>query len=174
MNENNIQNSSHAKHQYRKCKDTECETYKTPYDCMSIMHYRDYFFKKAWDTGPTMTAKNPATCNLSGANTRLTHSDITLLKRMYCEQTGDNLVTSPNWGQGNYPDNLTKVYPLKVEVGSVIEIFFTDFMLEARGGRCYDWIRIVDGDESELLGMVSFEYIYRLFQVNFFFFPPYY
>ena len=44
------------------------------------MHYRDYFFKKAGATGPTMTPKNPATCNLGGYMTKLTNSDITLLR----------------------------------------------------------------------------------------------
>ena len=130
---------------------------------MSIMNYRDYFFKKAGATGPTMTAKNPATCDLSGYNKRLTNADITLLKRMYCNQTGNNIVTSPSWGQGNYPNNLNEDYPIKVEAGSVIEIFFTDFMLEAvagDGGFCYDWIRVVDGDGTELLKKVSFSNIF--------------
>ena len=90
--------------------------------------------------------------------TRLTNSDITLLKKMYCDQTGNNLVTSPSWGQGNYPDNLNKVYPIKVEAGSVIEILLTDFMLEAHESCSYDWVKIVDGDGTELLGKVTFFY----------------
>ena len=88
--------------------------------------------------------------------TRLTDSDVTLLKKMYCDQTGNNLVTSPSWGSGNYPDNQNKVYPIKVEAGSVIEILFTDFMLEAHGSCDYDWVRIVDGDGTELMGKVTF------------------
>ena len=158
MNDNNIQEDQ--RYNYKKCEGEECETYGTPYDCMSIMNYRDYFFKKAGATGPTMTAKNPATCNLSAANTRLTNSDITLLKRMYCDQTGNNIVTSPNWGQGNYPSNLNEDYPIKVEAGSVIEIFFTDFMLETHESCRYDWVRIVDGDGTELLKKVSFSNIF--------------
>ena len=109
-----------------------------------------------------MTAKNPATCDLRGFNKRLTSSDITLLKRMYCDQTGNNVVTSPNWDQGNYPDNMIKVYPIKVDAGSVIEILFTDFMLEAPGRRCLDYVRIVDSDRTELLGEVSFSKIFIL------------
>ena len=120
-----------------------------------------------------MTAKNPATCSLSGYMTRLTDSDITLLKKMYCDQTGNNLVTSPSWGQGNYPDNLNKVYPIKVEAGSVIEILFTDFMLEAPGydaESCFDWVKVVDGDGTELLGKVLFSK--RIIQSDFNLFSP--
>ena len=160
MNENNIEDSASARYQYSKCEGTECETHGSPYDCSSIMHYRDDAFKKAWARGPTMTAKNPATCNLSGYRTRLTDSDIGLLNKMYCDQNGNNLVTSPSWGQGNYPDNQNKVYPIKVEAGSVIEILFTDFMLEAHDSCSYDWVRIVDGDGTELLGKVTFLHIY--------------
>ena len=158
MNENNIEDSAGARYQYSKCEGSECETHGSPYDCSSIMHYRDYFFKKAGATGPTMTAKDPATCSLSGYMTKLTASDITLLKKMYCDQTGNNLVTSPNWEQGNYLDNQNKVYPIKVAAGSVIEILFTDFMLEAHDSCSYDWVRIVDGDGTELLGKVTFFY----------------
>ena len=80
MNENNILNDTFTIYQYSKCEGTECETHGSPYDCSSIMHYRDDSFKKAGATGPTMTAKNPATCNLSGYMTKLTAADITLLK----------------------------------------------------------------------------------------------
>ena len=159
MNENNIEDSAGARYQYSKCEGAECETHGSPYDCSSIMHYRDYFFKKAGATGPTMTAKDPATCSLSGYMTKLTDSDITLLKKMYCDQNGNNLVTSPSWGQGNYPDNQNKVYPIKVEAGNVIEILFTDFMLEAHDSCSYDWVRIVDGDGTELLGKVTLNVI---------------
>ena len=74
------------------------------------------------------------------------------------DQTG--LVPSPNWGQGNYPDNLDKVYPIKVAAGSTIEILFTDFMLEAPDydavSCIFDWVKVVDGDGTELLGKVLF------------------
>ena len=74
---------------------------------------------------------------------------------MYCDQSGNNIVISPNWGQGNYPDNLNKVYPIKVDTGSVIEILITDFMLEAQASCSYDWVKVVDGDGTELLGKVK-------------------
>ena len=160
MNENNILNDTFAIYQYSKCEGTECETHGSPYDCSSIMHYRDDSFKKAGATGPTMTAKNPATCNLSGYMTKLTNSDKNLLNKMYCDQNGNNLVTSPGWGQRNYPDNQNKVYPIKVEARSRIEIVFTDFMLESHSSCRYDWVRIVDGDGTELLGKVIFLHIY--------------
>merc|ERR1719312_2424316 len=81
VNTNNINPSGLS--QYSKCRGDECTTLGTPYDCSSIMHYRDYFFKKP-GAGPTMTAKNPRTCSLSGYMTKLTNSDILLLKKMYC------------------------------------------------------------------------------------------
>ena len=86
------------------------------------------------------------------------------------DQTG--LVTSPNWGQGNYPDNLDKVYPIKVAAGSIIEILFTDFMLEGRhSSSCiFDWVKVVDGDGTELLGKVLFSK--RIFQSDFNLFSP--
>ena len=45
---------------------------------------RDYFFQKP-GAGPTMTAKNPTTCNLKGYMTKLTDSDILLLKVRFIE-----------------------------------------------------------------------------------------
>ena len=77
---------------------------------------------------------------------------------MYCDQTGNNLVTSPDWGINNYPNNFVKDYHLRVEEGYLIEILFTDFDLEGkdRSGNCvWDWVRIVDGDGTELLARVS-------------------
>ena len=142
--------------QYKKCEGSECETHGSPYDCSSIMHYLGSSFKKFWANGPTMTAKDPATCSLYGDRTKLTDSDKFLLNKMYCDQTGNNLLTSPNWGQGNYPDNQNKVYPIKVEAGNIIEILFTDFTLEAHSTCRFDWVRIVDGDGTELLQKVTF------------------
>ena len=66
-----------GKSQYAKCT-SNCETHGSPYDCRSIMHYRDYFFNNG--NGKTMTPKNPNTCDLSGYMTKLTASDITLMK----------------------------------------------------------------------------------------------
>ena len=77
---------------------------------------------------------------------------------MYCDQTGNNLVTSPNWGIGNYPDLSVEDYHLRVEEGYLIEIRFTDFDLEGRSrqsGSCYDWVQIWDADGTELMAKVS-------------------
>ena len=80
VNYDNIQQSGWS--QYKKCEGTECLTFGAPYDCDSIMHYRDYFFVKASGL-KTMTAKDPSSCSLSGYNTQLTGPDITLLKVKY-------------------------------------------------------------------------------------------
>ena len=61
------------------CEGPNCLTYGAPYDCQSIMHYRDYFFANS-GTGKTMTAKDPSKCDLSGYMTKLTDADITLIK----------------------------------------------------------------------------------------------
>ena len=122
-----------------------------------------------------MTPKDPSSCYLGGYGTKLTESDISLLKvcfweptrctqtkilflqKMYCDQTGNNLVMSPDWGINNYPHNSVEDYHLRVEEGNVIEILFTDFDLEARSrsGSCYDWVRIEDADGTELMAKVS-------------------
>lgn len=76
---------------------------------------------------------------------------------MYCDQSGNNLVTTPDWGINNYPDNFDKDYNLRVDEGHLIEILFTDFELEGRSnsGSCWDWVRIEDADGTELLPKVS-------------------
>ena len=76
---------------------------------------------------------------------------------MYCDQTGNNLVTSPDWGINNYPDLQSKEYYLRVEEGYVIEILFTDFDLEDRNPadqKCWDWVKIEDADGTELMAEV--------------------
>ena len=55
--------------QYQKCQGTECRTFDTPYDCSSIMHYRDYFCQKSNDV-KTMTPKNANSCNLGVGHTQ--------------------------------------------------------------------------------------------------------
>jgi len=147
VNYNNIQESGWS--QYRKCEGEECLTFGSPYDCKSIMHYRDYFFNK--NGGKTMTPKDPNNCDLSGYMTQLTAADVTLLKKMYCDSNGNNLISSPNYPNSNYPDNQNKEYPIKVATGSIIEILFTDFNLEAHASCAYDWVQVVDADGTELL-----------------------
>merc|ERR1712002_521775 len=76
--EGNIQ--AQYRSQYAKC--SGCKTYGTSYNCMSIMHYRDYFFP-AYSGAKTMTAK-VANCNLKTYASQVTTSDWNLVKAMYC------------------------------------------------------------------------------------------
>ena len=99
--------------------------------------------------GKTMTAKDANKCRFA-YNTKLTTSDITLLKKMYCDSSKKNLVTSPNYPQ-NYPASQFKEYPIKVSDGYVVEIVFSDFNLEDKTACSADWVQIMDGDGTELL-----------------------
>ena len=53
VNKQNIRSDESAQFQYKKC--SACQIYNTSYDCMSVMHYRDDFLRKAGRRGPTMT-----------------------------------------------------------------------------------------------------------------------
>ena len=68
--------------QYKKC--SACLTHGTPYDCMSVMHYRDWGFAQG---GPTMLPRS-STCDLKTATNKLTRADIDLLNAMYSCSTG--------------------------------------------------------------------------------------
>ena len=70
---------------------------------------------------------------------------------MYCDSNGNNLITSPNYPNTNYPDSQDKDYPIRVAEGKIIEILFTDFELEPEANCRYDWVMVVDGDGTELL-----------------------
>merc|ERR1719427_1085350 len=122
----NIQTGSHG--QYKPCIESEDRTcsryndYGTPYDCMSIMHYRDTFFltREAGNRGAkTMTAKRPS-CDLKSHANRLSQAEIDILTKMYCkDKIQENVIKSPNH-PANYPDNANEEYPVSVEAGSVI------------------------------------------------------
>merc|ERR1719312_53749 len=77
VHEQNIQ--PNARSQYTKC--SSCNTYGTAYNCMSTMHYRDYFFNV--NNGKTMTAR-VANCNLQTYPVVMTDSDWNLINKMYC------------------------------------------------------------------------------------------
>jgi len=68
---------------------TNYKTYGTPYDCSSIMHYGDTFFrtKKARrQRRKTMRAIDPSKCKLSSSGTnKLSKTDIDLINKMYCK-----------------------------------------------------------------------------------------
>jgi len=70
--------------QYETCKGGwTCDTHDVPYDCMSIMHYRDDFFSNGKGNGSTMTAKDPNKCDLHSDNDWMTPNDIALVKKFY-------------------------------------------------------------------------------------------
>ena len=79
INDNNI--NPDKRYNFNRCSD--CKTYNTPYDCMSVMHYRENDFRATWAKGPSMTARNPKKCDLRTLPTELTDSDIDLLNKMY-------------------------------------------------------------------------------------------
>ena len=130
-------------------------TYETAYDCQSIMHYRDTFFRKDntdWSI-KTMTANDPLTCDLSsgGGTNQLSPTDVSLLKKMYCHDA-ETTITSPNFPY-YFPNDQNVISPIEVEPGNVIEMRFTDFaVVPSNTGDCrYDWLQIVDADGTELL-----------------------
>lgn len=79
--------------QYEPCteeKDPACKyynTYGTPYDCSSIMHYgdRDFLTDEAeQQEKKTMKAKDASTCELSPYGTiKLSETDVDLINKMY-------------------------------------------------------------------------------------------
>ena len=65
--------------QFNKCSNTSCwNTYGTPYDCDSIMHYDGKSFSK--NSKETMTPVDPDACDLSNFNINLSDTDIQLLQ----------------------------------------------------------------------------------------------
>merc|ERR1711892_858448 len=157
INWGNIEPSSQR--QYEACIEangcTRYNHYDTEYDCMSIMHYRDYFpltSEARSARNKTMVAKKEG-CNLSSSVNTLTPTDIEILKKMYCaNKPGGNqkVVMSTNF-PSNYPDNEDKVYPITVDEGHVISLVFTDFTIEAQDTCSFDWVGVVDADWSVLI-----------------------
>merc|ERR1740128_160253 len=78
---NNINKTDTAVHQYKECN--HCTTYGVPYDCMSIMHYRDYYFSINNRKTMVPVDKN-SDCDLNSNNNKLTQSDKDLINIMYC------------------------------------------------------------------------------------------
>ena len=75
--------SASGQSQYRIC--STCNVHGTPYDCMSVMHYRDWAFSLG---GSTMLPRKQ-TCDLKTATNKLTKTDIDLLNAMYSCKTGE-------------------------------------------------------------------------------------
>jgi len=147
------------RHNYEACivaNDPRCRRYNdygSEYDCMSIMHYRDYFFQTqdARDKGgKTMVAKK-AGCDLSSSNNILTNADVDILKRMYCANSPLlKVVKSTNYPE-NYLDNEDKQFPISVNKGHVVALTFSDFQIEDQLTCAYDWLQVLDGDGTVLL-----------------------
>ena len=118
------------------------------------MHYADVYFltQAARSQGlKTMVAKNPATCDITTGKSQLSGNDIDLINKMYCKDTvQEQAITSPNY-PSNYPDNKDTDSRLTVASGSVVELTFTNFNLEDSNGCVYDWVQVVDGDNSVLM-----------------------
>jgi len=144
-------------YQYSKCY--FCDNKSIPYDCMSIMHYRDWAFRTSED--PTMVAKDPETCDLKRTNRWLRWADIDLLNTNYqCQepiplaQEEGVLTSHESYPEGEYPDQKAWIKYLVVPQGNTIEFTFVDeFDIEADGtSKCdYDSVEIVDGNGMDLL-----------------------
>merc|ERR1712002_1421257 len=158
---NNIQKEEWP--QYEPCNitlDPKCsryEDYDTEYDCSSIMHYHDYFFltKQAeLMHGKTMKPlkHRQNDCDLQSGLYEMKPSDIMILNKMYtCNGpiVEDNVFSSPNYPD-NYPADQDEQWRLEADPGSEVSLKFMDFVLE-ENGCAYDWVRVEDGDGTELM-----------------------
>ena len=120
INWGNINKASYG--QYEPCitaNDASCSQYNsygTAYDCMSIMHYRDWAFitpEAKSRGGATMTPRREG-CDLSSAARVLSNIDIDILNKMYCaNRPQEKVIISPNHPE-NYPNNEDWDYPISV------------------------------------------------------------
>merc|ERR1719347_770593 len=165
-------NALDCPYQYRSCP--TCLTYSTPYDCMSIMHYRDYFCKKDGTTEKTMVATGKIPCNLNSANTVLTGSDKELLNRMYeCRSgcCGSLTVSGKYFANGKYirTDKLHNNKPVYKHTGGDSPyggwcIFFgghwkidvCNFLTEGDWSRGYGWSKV----DTECPGYIGSQWRY--------------
>ena len=60
-------------------------------------------------------------------------------------------ITSPNYPESNYPNNLEKTETIQVTRGMVLRLEFTDFAVEWEPTCQYDYVRITDGDGTILM-----------------------
>jgi len=157
VNEDNIEDNNLG--QFTPCTGAECETHGVPYDCDSIMQYDDKAFSK--NGQPTMEAINEQTCNLKKYNYQLVDSDVTMLKKMYCDGiepcTGGDcpsptsgVIQTPNYPE-KYPNNQDETWPLIVADGSRIELTFSDFAIEYQASCSWDYVEVLDSDNSQML-----------------------
>merc|ERR1711892_99616 len=143
-------------YQFSKC--TYCDPMDSAYDCMSIMHYRDWAFRKEKNT-PSIVAKDPATCDVKSDNEWLRWSDIDMLNKQYqCQSpipvvtgTGE-IISHDAYTTSNYNVDASWIKYLKVAEGNKIEFTFVgDFGIENHSSCLYDWVKIVDGNLQDIL-----------------------
>ena len=65
--------------------------------------------------------------------------------------TNPGEITSPNYPESNYPNNLEKTETIQVTRGMVLRLEFTDFAVEWEPTCQYDYVRITDGDGTILM-----------------------
>ena len=65
--------------------------------------------------------------------------------------TNPGEITSPNYPDSNYPNNLEKTETIQVKRGMVLRLEFTDFAVEWEPTCQYDYVRITDGDGTILM-----------------------
>ena len=63
------------------------------------------------------------------------------------------VVTSPNYPDGDYPNNLNKTQTIQVKEGMAIILDFSEFDIQFHGESSCDWdnLTITDGDGTTLL-----------------------
>lgn len=95
-------------------------------------------------------------CELHTSKSRLTETDISIIKKVYCKDDPKMLekeIKSPNYPK-NYPDNLDEEYKVEVDSGFAVALKFTTFKIEDGSfpTNCdYDWVQVVDGDGTILM-----------------------
>jgi cubilin len=103
-----------------------------------------------------MEAIHPKECKLTPYGTKeLSEGDVEILSKMYCQKVSGGFIESPSHPL-NYPSLSDEDIPIFVPEGSVIELTFLDFNLEASiniedSSGCYDWVEVVDGDGTMLM-----------------------
>jgi len=136
--------------QYTKCP--TCLTYDTPYDCMSLMHYRDSFFSKNYTVAPTMIpAPGNTNCDLKSPASVLTSADKELLNSMYqcksgVECCGSLVIAGKYFADGNYikTNELHNNKPVYRHSAGKWCVFYGGFWkIEA----C-DWLEISDNSQG--------------------------
>ena len=65
-----------------------------------------------------------------------------------CNEEG--VLTSPNFGYNDYPNNLNNNQTIKVEGGKAIKIHFTHWDVDQSPGGICDYVTITEGDGSTL------------------------